>query len=52
MELIELSALLHDIADWKYSGSETQGMEMAKQFLQSHQYDNDKVRRRVINNIR
>ena len=32
-EIIALSALLHDIADWKYSGSETAGVEAAKNYL-------------------
>lgn len=33
IEIIELAALLHDIADWKYSGSETAGPTMAYTFL-------------------
>ena len=30
---VELAALLHDIDDWKYSGSETAGVEAAEKFL-------------------
>ena len=37
-ELVELSALLHDVADWKYSGSETAGEEAARAFLEQHHY--------------
>eukprot|EP00943_MAST-04B_sp_MAST-4B-sp1_P009291 g9291.t1 len=33
-EIVALSALLHDIADWKYSGSETAGVEAAKKYLE------------------
>eukprot|EP00947_MAST-08B_sp_MAST-8B-sp1_P003083 g3083.t1 len=34
LELVELAALLHDIDDWKYSGSETAGVEAARAFLE------------------
>ena len=37
-EVVEVAALLHDVADWKYSGSETAGVEAAKAFLQKHNY--------------
>ena len=30
LEVCELGALLHDIEDWKYSGSDTAGVEAAK----------------------
>lgn len=38
-EVVEVAALLHDVADWKYSGSETAGVEAARAFLQKHSYD-------------
>lgn len=34
MLVVELAALLHDIKDWKYSGSETAGVEAVREFLQ------------------
>ena len=34
--VIELSALLHDIKDWKYSGKSEAGVEAAIKFLQLH----------------
>eukprot|EP00762_Andalucia_godoyi_P007561 ANDGO_00808.mRNA.1 Uncharacterized protein YpgQ len=36
LEVIHLAALLHDIADWKYSNSETAGAEKAREFLTLH----------------
>ena len=57
-EVCELAALLHDIADWKYSGSETAGLvslqsasartplpgaEVAAKFLRSLCYDEKKI---------
>lgn len=39
LELVQLGALLHDIADWKYSGSETAGPEKAKSWLESQNFD-------------
>mmetsp|Transcript_13143 Transcript_13143/g.34379 ORF Transcript_13143/g.34379 Transcript_13143/m.34379 type:complete len:219 (-) Transcript_13143:1650-2306(-) len=39
VETVELAALLHDIDDWKYSGSETAGIEKARAFLLSHGHD-------------
>ncbi len=32
---VELAALLHDIKDWKYSGSESAGSEAVREFLES-----------------
>jgi uncharacterized protein len=44
IELVLLASLLHDIADWKYSGSETAGPHKAKQWLISQGYTKaDKV---------
>ena len=42
-EIVSLSALLHDIADWKYSGSETAGVESARTFLQSLDYPTNDI---------
>eukprot|EP01112_Ceratiomyxa_fruticulosa_P012176 TRINITY_DN3360_c0_g1_i2.p1 TRINITY_DN3360_c0_g1~~TRINITY_DN3360_c0_g1_i2.p1 ORF type:complete len:222 (-),score=37.11 TRINITY_DN3360_c0_g1_i2:154-819(-) len=39
IEIVELAALLHDIQDWKYSGSETAGVEAARSWLHSQGYD-------------
>ena len=33
LQIVALAALLHDIADWKYSGSETAGVEAAEAYL-------------------
>jgi len=44
MEIVELAALLHDVRDWKYSGSETAGVEAAKTFLESEEYDLNKIK--------
>ena len=38
VEVAELAALLHDIADWKYSGSETEGVERAREWLTEQGY--------------
>lgn len=38
LELIVLAALLHDIKDWKYSGSETAGSEAVRAFLDQYEY--------------
>ena len=43
LEIVELSALLHDIKDWKYSGSDTAGVEAARAFLEAHAYAADKT---------
>ena len=38
--IVELSALLHDIADWKFhDGDDTKGPQMAEQFLVKNQVD-------------
>ena len=41
LEIVSLAALLHDIADWKYSGSETAGVDAARSFLQSLHYSKE-----------
>ena len=33
IEVVEIAALLHDISDWKYSGSETAGAARASEWL-------------------
>ena len=42
-EIVSLSALLHDIGDWKYSGSETAGVESARDFLKSLDYPDNVI---------
>eukprot|EP01113_Clastostelium_recurvatum_P038576 TRINITY_DN5788_c0_g2_i1.p1 TRINITY_DN5788_c0_g2~~TRINITY_DN5788_c0_g2_i1.p1 ORF type:complete len:219 (-),score=41.02 TRINITY_DN5788_c0_g2_i1:139-795(-) len=42
-EVVELAAILHDIQDWKYSGSETAGVEAARAWLTSLSYDPAKI---------
>jgi len=53
LEIIQLAALLHDIKDWKYSNSETAGVEAAEQFLKSQNYDETKVKKivEIIENV-
>lgn len=36
VELVEIGALLHDVHDWKYSGSETASADAAHELLSSH----------------
>lgn len=38
IEIMSLAALLHDVADWKYSGSESEGVTRACEFLTSLNY--------------
>mmetsp|Transcript_13861 Transcript_13861/g.23423 ORF Transcript_13861/g.23423 Transcript_13861/m.23423 type:complete len:317 (+) Transcript_13861:334-1284(+) len=38
LETVQLAALLHDLHDWKYSGSETAGAEAASAFLSEQGY--------------
>ena len=38
VEVAELAALLHDIADWKYSGSDAAGVERAREWLTEQGY--------------
>ena len=33
LEIIEYSAILHDVADWKYSGDDNAGPRIAAAFL-------------------
>ena len=40
---MELGALLHDIGDWKYSGSEDAGPEQAANFLKEQEYDSSRA---------
>ena len=42
--IVELSALLHDIADWKFhDGDDTKGPQMAEQFLSVNHVDRDVI---------
>ncbi len=53
-EVIELAAVLHDIADTKFhDGAETDGGDMARDFLVSKGLDSEKAEhiRKIINNI-
>lgn len=43
LEMIELTALLHDIADWKNTGDEKSGGRVAKQWLLQNQYSTEKA---------
>jgi uncharacterized protein len=45
--VVELAALLHDVADWKVSGSETAGAEAAQQWLSGLDIDTE-VRDHVV----
>lgn len=36
VELVEIGALLHDVHDWKYSGSETASADAASELLSAH----------------
>lgn len=42
LELVEIASLLHDIQDWKYSGSETAAATTVQEYLQQHSYPQDK----------
>ena len=43
--MIEMAALLHDIKDWKYSGSETAGLDAARAFLMQHKVTSSDIDR-------
>jgi uncharacterized protein len=47
IELVKLGALLHDLEDWKYSGSETAGPEKARSWLLSQQFDKERTEKVV-----
>jgi uncharacterized protein len=51
LELIILAALLHDIKDWKYSGSETAGSEAVRAFLNQHNYKKVDIVVKIIERI-
>ena len=53
LEVIELAALLHDVKDWKYSGSDHAGVTAVEEFLQSINYspEHTKTILFVISNI-
>eukprot|EP00891_Asterochloris_glomerata_P004611 jgi/Astpho2/4611/fgenesh1_pm.00067_%23_39_t len=43
LEVVELAALLHDVGDWKYSGSHTAQHASVQAFLESQQYPAEKA---------
>jgi len=44
LQVVELAALLHDIADWKFhDGDETKGPKMAKQFLAENHVEREVI---------
>lgn len=53
LEVVKLAALLHDVADWKYSGSETAGVEKARAWLEENQVGEAKIKQivNVIENV-
>jgi len=52
-ELVQLAALLHDVRDYKYSGSETEGPDAAAAFLETQNYPKEKIQkiRQIIEGI-
>eukprot|EP00744_Colponema_vietnamica_P013508 GILI01018922.1.p1 GENE.GILI01018922.1~~GILI01018922.1.p1 ORF type:complete len:218 (+),score=27.54 GILI01018922.1:74-727(+) len=42
-EIVELAAILHDVGDYKYSGSLTAAEELIRGFLSSQNYDQDRT---------
>eukprot|EP01083_Nonionella_stella_P304624 1059467_1 len=53
LEVVELAALLHDIRDWKYSGSESAGQDAAREFLTAQCVPEGKIARvcRIIDGV-
>ncbi len=53
LEVIHLAALLHDVHDYKYSGSESAGAIAITQFLTEHAYDGEHIRQilYIVNNL-
>ncbi|KJE91173.1 metal-dependent phosphohydrolase [Capsaspora owczarzaki ATCC 30864] len=45
LEIVELAGILHDVGDFKYSGSETAGEEMVVAFLKDQGYAADRAER-------
>jgi uncharacterized protein len=43
LELVQLAAILHDVGDYKYSGSETAGPDAVREWLTSQNYPQDKT---------
>jgi len=42
--VVRLAALLHDVGDWKYTGSETSGVELSEQFLKGTSLTPERVK--------
>eukprot|EP01080_Neovahlkampfia_damariscottae_P003959 gene3959-7215_t len=47
LEIIQLSALLHDLKDYKYSGDENAGPKATREFLEKLNYPKDNIERIV-----
>ncbi|EFA77553.1 hypothetical protein PPL_12156 [Heterostelium album PN500] len=45
MEILLLSAILHDVGDWKYSGNENAATNAIEAFLSSNSYPSEKIDR-------
>ena len=47
LEIIQLASLLHDVGDWKYSGSETAATEIITKFLNGQNCSQENISRIV-----
>jgi len=45
LEMVQLAALMHDLHDWKYSGSTTEGVRAALEFLEQQGYNAEKAQK-------
>lgn len=45
MDVVKMGALMHDIKDWKYSGSDTAGAEAVEKWLTEKRYPVDKIQK-------
>lgn len=43
LEIIKLAALMHDLADWKYGGSENENAKIIQEFLSANQYPQSNI---------
>lgn len=53
MDVVEIGSLMHDVGDWKYSGSETIGMDKALDFFKNKPISSVKIHKvlRIIKEI-
>uniref|UniRef100_A0A6A7GDU3 Hd repeat domain-containing protein n=1 Tax=Hirondellea gigas TaxID=1518452 RepID=A0A6A7GDU3_9CRUS len=53
LQIIELAALLHDVKDWKYSKSETAGVEAVQEFLLEQKVSHEVISRilRIVDGV-